>query len=187
MRTATAHKRHRAHHIRREALPAWILAIALIAAACSGSLPRPPATQVATDDYVAVPFSPRVPPVEFIPPAPSKDAVWVDGSWEWAGNRYGWRYGSWVVPPSEARHARWVVVRREADGQLFFAPSSWKDASGKTMEDTSFVNALGPSARARSRLGATTPAGGPTGPGQGRRPDIGTDTEETRDTGDSDD
>lgn len=81
----------------------------------------------------------------------------MDGSWEWVGNRYGWRYGQWVVPPPNARHARWVVVRREADGQLFFAPSDWKDASGRRIEDRSFLNALGPRARARTRLGAPPP------------------------------
>jgi hypothetical protein len=165
-----------------------VLAGSVLVAACGGRLPRPPATQVQADDYVAVPFSPRVPPIEFVPPSPAKDAVWVDGSWEWAGNRYGWRYGSWVIPPPNARHARWVVVRRPEDGQLFFAPSSWKDASGKTIEDRSFVNALGPQARARARLGAQAPAGGPDGGEMGGRrgPDIGTELEETRDIGDTD-
>jgi hypothetical protein len=129
---------------------------ALFAASCGGSLPRPPLTPIDAADYVAVPFAPRVPPVEFIPPAPSKDAVWVDGSWEWAGSQYGWRYGSWVVPPVGARYAPWTVVRREADGQLFFAPSSWKDASGKTLEsavERSFTRAFGAAGRARTRPG----------------------------------
>jgi hypothetical protein len=136
----------------------------MAAAGCSGALPRPPAAQVSADDYVAVPFAPRVPPVEFIPPSPAKNAVWVDGSWEWAGNRYGWRYGSWVVPPAGVRRAHWTVVRRDVDGQLFFAPATWKDASGKVVADRSFWNALGPAARARSRPGAPPPPTARPGP-----------------------
>ena len=150
---------------------------------------------MAASDYVPVPFSPRAPPVEFVPPKPAPDAVWVDGSWEWYGRRYGWRFGSWVVPPSNTRHARWVVVRRREDGQLFFAPSTWKDTSGKLIEDPAFVNALGARARARSRLGAPAPPerldgrGRPGGPRRGRRgaeeppPDAPADTV---DQGDSD-
>lgn len=134
--------------------------LALVAAqslGCGASVARPRAARVDPREYVAVPTSPRNPPVEFIPPSPSKDAVWVDGSWEWVGNRYGWRYGSWVVPPPGARQARWVIVRRKEDGQLFFAPSTWKDPSGKKIEDESFMTALGPNARARSRLGGPPP------------------------------
>jgi hypothetical protein len=55
------------------------------------------------------------------------------------------------------------------DGQLFFAPASWKDESGKTVDDTSFWNALGPAARARSRLGAPPPAFVDTARPGGRR------------------
>jgi hypothetical protein len=51
-----------------------------------------------------------------------------------------------------------VVVRRKEDGQLFFAPSTWKDAAGNLLEDRSFETALGPTARARSRLGGPPPA-----------------------------
>ena len=138
-----------------------VAATSALVTGCSAALPRPPAAQVSGSDYVPVPFSPRTPPVEFIPPRPNKKAVWVDGSWVWAGNRYGWRFGSWVIPPPGARHARWVIVRRPSDGQLFFAPSTWKDASGNTIEDRSFMNALGPQARARSRPGGAPPGEGP--------------------------
>lgn len=129
---------------------------ALVLTACAGSLgnlPRPPLTQVATADYVAVPFAPRTPPVEFVPPSPARDAVWIDGSWEWGGSRYVWRYGSWMIPPREARYAPWTVVRRAVDGQLFFAPSDWKDQAGRPLGDRAFETALGPEARARSRIG----------------------------------
>jgi len=115
--------------------------------------------QVTLDDYIAVPFSPRAPPVEFVPPSPSKGAVWVDGTWEWTTDRYVWRFGAWMIPPSGARRSRWVVVRRADDGQLFFAPSTWKDANGKLIDDRSFAQALGPRGRARPR-----PGGGPPTP-----------------------
>jgi hypothetical protein len=105
---------------------------------------RPERTQVVVDDYVPVPFAPRPPPVEIIPASPSQQAVWVDGTWEWSNDRYRWTPGAWVVPPAGGKHARWVTVRRN-DGQLFFAKSSWKDATGAALpEPTALV-------RARSR------------------------------------
>ena len=77
------------------------------------------------DDYVAVNSSPHPPPVEFVPPRPEKGALWVDGSWEWTGGgRFGWRSGTWAMIPKGLLRARWVVVRRKVDGQLFFAPST---------------------------------------------------------------
>jgi hypothetical protein len=133
----------------------------LLLAGCSSGLPRPPLTQVATEDYVEVSSAPRMPPVEFVPPKPHPDAVWVDGTWEWVGGRYAWRFGTWLVPPKGARYARWVIVRRIADGKLFFARSSWKDSAGQPIEDRTFSRALGPRARARSRAGAGEPVGGP--------------------------
>jgi hypothetical protein len=118
-------------------------------AACSGgSVPRPPQTQVNEKDYVAVPFAPRPPRVEIVPPRPHGDALWVDGSWAWQGDRYRWEPGAWVVAPEGGRLARWVVVRRTADGQLFFAPTTWKNAKGEPLP------APAPLARARASSGA---------------------------------
>jgi hypothetical protein len=136
--------------------------------ACSGSLPRPPPAPIAPSDYVPVPFAPREPPLEFVPPSPVKDAVWVDGSWEWTGDRYVWRFGSWVVPPPGARRAHWVLVRRAEDGQLFFAPSSWKDERGDRIDDRAWAYRLGPRARARARLGAPPGAAPPSIESEGR-------------------
>lgn len=120
-------------HVRMHASTAFTLMLASSIVGCSGgSVPRPPRTQVSAADYVAVPFAPRLPRVEVVPPRPNDDAVWVDGSWSWEGSRYRWRRGAWVIPPPGARYARWVVVRR-TDGQLFFAPSSWKDEKGNTV------------------------------------------------------
>lgn len=133
MSTTSAHERHRAHHTK--VWRAAALVVLLAQASCSGSLPRPRRVQVSADDYVAVPYPPRAPPVEVVPPRPSGDAVWVDGSWRWSGRRYLWKRGAWVEAPEGARYARWVVVRRKGDGQLFFAPSSWRDAAGRALPD----------------------------------------------------
>jgi hypothetical protein len=113
--------------------------------ACGGSsLPAVPPAQVRVEDYVAVPFTPRPPPVEIVPPRPRDDAKWADGTWEWAGERYRWQPGGWVIVPRGLRRTRWVAVRR-ADGQLFFAAASWLDAQGKP------VTGPEPLVRARSR------------------------------------
>jgi hypothetical protein len=151
MKTITAQARHRAHHT-RHALLAMVFALG-----CGPSIPRPQETAVSSSDYVPVTFPPRPPPVEFIPPAPDPHAVWVDGSWEWSGDRYGWIAGRWVIPPAGARHARWTLVRRAEDGQLFFAPSSWRTADGQPIDDRTFSRALGGRARARA-----TPSAGAT-------------------------
>jgi hypothetical protein len=132
---------HRPHHADHSAiaLVVGLLIVGCGVAGCNGgALPRPSYVQVRAEDYVAVPFVPRPPPVEVVPPRPSAPAqggqgglVWADGGWTWAGDRYRWEPGAWVAPPDGARRARWVLVRRELDGQLFFAPSSWRDQAGR--------------------------------------------------------
>jgi hypothetical protein len=132
-----------------------------------GTVPTPAFVQVSADDYVPVPYTPRPPPVEIVPlrPASAKGLVWADGSWQWGGDRYRWDPGSWVAPPPGAKRARWVVVRRAGDGQLFFAPSSWRDASGTTIAPPT------PLARASTRPGGPAGAGEITAPG-GVRTDL---------------
>jgi hypothetical protein len=153
---ATARARHRAHHTRQAAGAAAFLTFA---AACGPSLARPDPAPVSATDYVPVTFPPRPPPIEFIPPSPEKGAVWVDGTWDWDGERYGWRAGRWVLPPEGARYAAWTLVRRKEDGQLFFAPSTWKDKAGATLDERTFPR-LGPGARARSRPNEGASGGG---------------------------
>jgi hypothetical protein len=103
------------------------------------------------EDYVPVPFAPRPPRVEIVPPRPTGEGegepVWIDGSWVWEGDRYRWEAGAWVVPPEGGRLARWVVVRRTEDGQLFFARSAWKNEKGENLPDPP------PLARARGEGG----------------------------------
>jgi len=129
---------HRAHHSKLTA----VAALAVFAAGCGGGLPRPRPAPILVEEYVAVPFPPRPPPVEIVPPKPEHDPkrpnergriVWADGGWELSNGRYQWEAGAWVALPEGARRSRWALVRRAADGQLFFAPSRWRDASGRTI------------------------------------------------------
>lgn len=106
----------------------------------------------------------------------------MDGSWEWGGGRYTWRYGSWVIPPPNARYAPWVLVRRAEDGQLFFAPSDWKDEGGHSIADRAFETALGPAARARAR-----PDGPPASDVQVGRPHGGAPSNGAREGGEEED
>jgi hypothetical protein len=77
-----------------------------------------------------VPYPPPPARVEFVPDQPSRDAVWVDGEWEWNGRRWGWIYGGWVQPPKNATYSPWRTTRR-ADGTLVFSPGAWRDANGR--------------------------------------------------------
>lgn len=88
--------------------------------------------------------------VEIVPPQPQKGAVWIDGTWELSQQRFRWRPGAWVIPPPDAKYARWVLIRRDGDGQLFFAPSYWRSSAGKVPDPTPLV-------RAKTRTGEVTP------------------------------
>ena len=132
-----------------------------------GTVPPPTYARVRAEDYVPVPFLPRAPPVEIVPLRPKGQTglVWADGGWEWAGDRYRWDPGGWVVPRPGAVRARWAIVRREVDGQLFFAPSTWRDDKGNV------IPAPKPLARASTRAGGSAGAGEITAPG-GVRTDL---------------
>jgi hypothetical protein len=105
-----------------------LLASLLLHVACASRLPVPERTPGRTETYVAVPMPPPPPRPEHVPERPDK-AVWVDGEWNWEGGRYRWTKGAWVIPPDGAKIAPWHVIRRD-DGQLFYSPSVWYDASG---------------------------------------------------------
>lgn len=160
MRTAgaAAQRRHRAQDNRTIVLTVLLATAALFGASCGSSLPRPPRGQVKdSSEYIEVPFPPNVPPPEFVPPSPDKNAVWIDGNWEWLRDHYAWRFGTWVLVPPGVKRARWTLVRREADGQLFFLPASWRDADNNRIDDPAWARSLGPRARARSSPGGAPP------------------------------
>ena len=101
-------------------------------AACGARLPTPPYAPQLTSALAQVPYPPPPARVETVPPQPRADAVWIDGSWEWR-RRWVWRVGGWVVAPRGAAYAPWVAVRG-ADGTLFFAPATWRDAHGNEID-----------------------------------------------------
>lgn len=132
-----------------------VVLIATVLAACGGSLRRPKAAPIRVTEYVAVPFPPRPAIVEIVPPKPKNDRtkppaeqfdeddlVWADGTWEWANDRYQWEAGAWVVLPRGAARTRWALVRRKEDGQLYFAPSRWRDGVGPEAKDIAAPRAV---------------------------------------------
>jgi hypothetical protein len=96
---------------------------------CSSSVPRPryvaqPASALVQVDFPAPPGR-----VEIVPEKPQSGAVWVRGEWQWQGRRWGWKAGVWVIPPDGASYAAWTQTRN-AEGQLFYAPGTWRGANG---------------------------------------------------------
>jgi hypothetical protein len=53
-----------------------------------------------------------------------RNAVWVQGAWDWQGDNWVWVPGRWVVP--ESRRAHWVRARyvREYGGWRY-VPGHW--------------------------------------------------------------
>ncbi len=76
-----------------------------------------------------VPYPPPPARVEYVPPRPSGDAVWIDGEWAWRGRRWAWRAGRWVVPPPNASFAPWTTVR-DPLGTVHIAAGAWRDRDG---------------------------------------------------------
>lgn len=101
-------------------------ALAIGSACGPPRLPAPPYARQPTSALAEVPFPPPPARIESVPPAPSKDAVWVDGEWLWQARRYAWKPGRWVRPPPGARFSPWTTVR-DARGALFLAAGTWRD------------------------------------------------------------
>lgn len=109
---------------------ASLISLVVTSLACGvPSLPRPPLAAHVTADLARVPSPPPPAKVEIVPPRPSGPAVWIDGEWTLPGRRWRWRCGRWVDLPANARFAPWTQTRGP-DGQLYFAPGKWVDASG---------------------------------------------------------
>jgi hypothetical protein len=102
--------------------------------ACASDLPGPPYIPQPSAALVAVQYPPPPARVEFVPPKPPGEAVWIDGEWVWKARRWSWRSGRWVVPIPEARFSPWAVVRG-ADGTLYFASGAWRDANGQEVPE----------------------------------------------------
>jgi hypothetical protein len=101
----------------------------VLTVACGSSLPHPTYSAQAASALEVVSRPPPPARVESVPPSPTKGAVWVDGEWVWAHERWSWLPGRWVRPVEGATFSPWVVVRG-ADGTLYVARGLWKDAAG---------------------------------------------------------
>jgi hypothetical protein len=65
------------------------------------------------------------PPVkaEVKPAAPSVTAIWIDGHWQWNGNRYVWKKGHWEKKAKGA----WVKGQWKKTGRGHkWVPGHWK-------------------------------------------------------------
>ncbi len=60
---------------------------------------------------------------ERIPARPSRDAVWLSGSWDWQGNQWVWTPGRW----DRAEHrGSWVKARYVREGDAWrYEPAHW--------------------------------------------------------------
>lgn len=67
--------------------------------------------------------APPPPQAEVKPPAPTVTAVWLDGHWQWNGNRYIWNAGRWETKPK----GTWVKGHwnKTARGHKW-VPGHWK-------------------------------------------------------------
>jgi len=109
-------------------------------AACSTRVPHPASTAQPTSALIEVDYPPPPARVEFVPKRPSSEAVWLNGSWQWTGHRWGWKPGGWVIPPEGAKYAQLTLVRRN-DGRLFAAHGTWRDADGGEVTGPEVLNA----------------------------------------------
>jgi hypothetical protein len=71
--------------------------------------------------------------VEGVPHRPVRSAVWLDGEWAWRRDRWSWLPGRWVEAPVGASFSPWVFVRG-AQGSLWVAPGTWRDAQGAPVD-----------------------------------------------------
>jgi hypothetical protein len=70
--------------------------------------------------------------VEAVPKRPPGADAWVDGEWVLQHDRWYWLLGRWVRVPAGATYSPWVVVRA-SDGTPFYAPGTWRNATGAPM------------------------------------------------------
>jgi len=109
-----------------------VLGALLATAACGARYPHPVYSAQPTSALEAVTLEPPPARAENVPARPAGAVVWIDGEWLWHRHRWQWVRGRWVLPPAGATYSPWCTVR-SADGTLYFAPSAWRDASGKTV------------------------------------------------------
>ena len=101
---------------------------------CGDALPHPPYIPQPSEALAVIPEAPPPARVERVPPRPGvRGVVWIDGEWMWRRGRWAWTLGRWVVPPPGAAYAPWTFSR-SADGKMFFAAGTWRDAQGNVVD-----------------------------------------------------
>jgi hypothetical protein len=85
--------------------------------------PPPPLPNLEIHFAIDAPPPPRI---EERPHRPGASHIWVQGSWDWQGERWAWVPGRWERP--HERHARWIapVYVREDDGWRY-TPGHWSN------------------------------------------------------------
>ena len=101
--------------------------------------------------FEEVPYPPPPGRSEVVPEKPKANDVWIDGQWDWQGEKWRWSPGVWVIPVPSATWQPWMTSRRR-DGRLFFARATWRDPQGRA------VDAPTPDARARVKHQTPTDA-----------------------------
>jgi hypothetical protein len=76
-----------------------------------------------------VPYPPPPARVETVSAPPDENAQWIDGSWQFEGQRYVWVAGGWQHPPPGKVYAPPLLVRR-VNGDLVYFPGRWLDPPG---------------------------------------------------------
>jgi hypothetical protein len=108
--------------------------VGLAATGCGASLRHPTYTPQVTSALESVERAPPPARVEIVPDRPDDpEAVWVDGEWIWRRGLWAWFPGRWVKPPAGAMFSAWVFLRR-ADGTLWYARGTWRDAKGAEVD-----------------------------------------------------
>jgi hypothetical protein len=100
----------------------------------AGRLPKPTYVQQPTEALQQADYPPPPARSEVVPASPRSDAVWIDGEWTWQGNRYAWKTGRWVVPPTNAAYSPWTSVRGPM-GTFYVAEGKWRDGKGVELAD----------------------------------------------------
>ena len=113
----------------RLSIAALITSVPLALAGCGSTLPAPRTTPQPDDAFVEVPYPPPAAKPELVPDKPTKASVWIDGTWRWRRGRWIWTAGGWLEAPPGETYQR-PIAKRHADGTLWFAKATWRDASG---------------------------------------------------------
>jgi hypothetical protein len=138
--------------------------IVALSCACGSSLrvvpagPHPPAAA----DPMIVEYPPPPAKPEQVSSDPGEPCRWMDGHWAWAGRRWHWIPGAWVVPPADCLYARPVLAWYSPPGRDRAAPPSARGNAADSMRPAPTAAVPGTD----SRLYYTEPKWHPTAKGK---------------------